>query len=260
MAKKDTQRRPSRRPDHEPEPSAEAATSEAEESERRLGRGVALGLPAVAWLAAVGAGLLAGVGPALLVLAAGALLGAIALLWASVRTLSGDAPLAQELELSAARRGGGELAEEKRRVLRALKDLESEHALGKIDDADYQAVATRYREEAKSLMRQMDAEVAPLLDEAERVASEYLSRRHPKSATAASDPNAATAAAVDPESATADGAVDPKVATAGAVDARRACPSCATSNEADAAFCKQCGAAMKAAPSASSREKADAPA
>ena len=61
----------------------------------------------------------------------------------------------------AARRGSRDvdaLAEQKRRVLRALKDLENEHALGKIDDADYEAIAMQYRDEAKAMMREMDRE------------------------------------------------------------------------------------------------------
>jgi hypothetical protein len=206
-------------------------SGEADESERTLGMAVALGLPAVALVAALVVGAVAGFGSALLVLAAGALLGAIALLWASVRTLSGDAPLPAGFEgVGLARHGVDDLAERKLRVLRALKDLESEHALGKIDDADYRAVAARYRDEAKSVMRKMDLQIAPQLEEAERIAREYLARQ-------ASPPPAAEAAA--------DASSD-----------RATCRSCSTSNEADAAFCKQCGAPMR---QAAAPEKADAP-
>src|SRR5580658_10321038 len=70
-------------------------------AERALGRAVALGLPLTAVLGAVVAGVVASVGSALLVLAAGALIGTIGLLWASVRTLSGDAPLAEGFEAQA---------------------------------------------------------------------------------------------------------------------------------------------------------------
>ena len=76
--------------------------------------------------------------------------------------MSGDAPLPADLEaLAAQHRDVDALGEQKRRVLRALKDLEGEHALGKIDDADYEVIAMRYREEAKALMREMDRKVAP---------------------------------------------------------------------------------------------------
>jgi hypothetical protein len=179
--------------------------------------------------------MVAGFGSALLILAAGALLGAIALLWASVRTLSGDAPLPAGFEgATLARHGVDDLAERKLRVLRALKDLEGEHALGKIDDADYRTVSAKYREEAKAVMRKMDLEIAPRLEEAERLAQEYLAQPSHSGGAAASSASAAPVAASD---------------------GRRTCPSCATSNEADATFCKQCGTSMSGS---RSTEKADA--
>ncbi|HEX8792648.1 MAG TPA: zinc ribbon domain-containing protein [Polyangiaceae bacterium] len=175
-------------------------------------------------VAAIATGLAAGLGSGLLVLASGALLGTIALLWASVRTLSGDAPLQTGFQAVAARRHGVDaLGEEKRRVLRALKDLEAEHALGKIDDADYETLVARYRADAKAVMREMDREVGPLRAEAERLAREYLDKRGLG--------DGQEAAPAEPKE-TPD---------------RAACPKCGTSNEADAAFCKKCGAAMKGA-------------
>jgi hypothetical protein len=154
------------------------------------------------------------------VLASGVLLGAIALLWASVRTLSGDAPLPGDLEVLAAHGHDVDgLAEQKRRILRALKDLENERAIGRIDAADYEAMAQRYREDAKAVMKQMDERVAPAMEEAERLARDYLKKHR-------ATPAGTTAA---PESSRVD---------------RRACAACGASNELDAAFCKQCGAAI----------------
>lgn len=214
---------------------AKVRARESDEAERSLGRAVSLGLPVLSVVAAVVVGLVASLGSALLVLASGALLGTIALLWASVRTLSGDAPLPVDLEALAARRHGvDDLAEQKTRVLRALKDLETEHALGKIDEADYGAIVTRYRDEAKTVMRQMDLEVAPLREAAERLAREYLEKR--SVAAAPGDPG-------------------PQSEAPAPVDARPTCASCHTSNDPDAAFCKKCGSAMKDAASA---EKTDA--
>jgi hypothetical protein len=210
----------------------ERRSHDADDAERSLARVVAVALPVVCVAAAVAAGVLGSVGSALLVLASGALVGAIGLIWASVRTLSGDAALPVDLEALALR--GHEvdpLAEEKRRVLRALKDVENEHALGKIDDADYEIFVQRYREEAKAVLRQMDERVAPLRGEAERVAQEYLRRRG-----LASEPSAATGTSTDKAAKT--------LAEPGAPSRRRACATCATSNEADATFCKSCGAAM----------------
>jgi hypothetical protein len=196
-----------------------------DEAERFLGRVVAIALPVVCVVAAIAVGFAASVGSALLVLASGALLGTIALLWASVRTLSGDAPLPVDLEaLAAAHRDVDALGEQKRRVLRALKDLEGERALGKIDESDYEAIAMQYRQEAKELMREMDRNVAPALAEAERIASEYLVAQGLGAAAKSPAAVAATATARSHE--------------------RVSCPDCATSNEPDAAFCKKCGLAI----------------
>ena len=67
----------------------------ADDIERTLAGKASWGLPAATVAGAIGVGIVFGVGPAILVLAAGALVGVIALLWASLRTLGGDAPLAE---------------------------------------------------------------------------------------------------------------------------------------------------------------------
>src|SRR5271163_42688 len=110
----------------------------AEDIERSLAGKASWGLPAATVAAATVVGVVFGVGPAILVLAAGALVGVIALLWASLRTLGGEAPLAEGLVAAAAMREKvSDTAERKQRVLRALKDLELEHSVGKIDDEDF---------------------------------------------------------------------------------------------------------------------------
>jgi ribosomal protein L40E len=212
-----------------PGSSGEARPSEAtvqardEEVERALGRAFALGIPVASVAGALVAGALASVGSALLVLAAGALLGAIGLFWASVRTLSGDAPLPADFEMRAAdHQGTGALVEEKRRLMRALKDLDNEHELGKIDDADYRALLAHYRDEAKVVMRRMDVQVVPFRDEAERLARDYLRERSVGSPSAPAAPEADASKAK-----------------------RVTCAACSASNETDATFCKQCGSSMK---------------
>jgi hypothetical protein len=195
--------------------------------ERALGRAFALGLPIVSLGGALAVGAVSNVGSALLVLAAGALLGAIGLFWASVRTLSGDAPLPLSFDrLESDRQETGALGEEKRRLLLALKDLEGDHELGRTDDADYRALVAQYRDQAKAVMRKMDVEVAPFLEEAERLANDFLKRRN---LLASSVPVAPVASGPKPE--------------------RIACESCSASNEPDAAFCKRCGASLKREPS-----------
>jgi hypothetical protein len=197
------------------------------DSERALGRVVSLGLPLASVLGAVLVGGVAEVGSGLLVIAAGALLGTIALLWASVRTLSGDAPLGTGFEALAAQRHGIDaLGQEKQRLLRALKDLESERELGKIDEGDYEAVVDVYRADAKRVMRQMDSELAPKRAEAEAIAKEFLAKRARARDEAALPDHHASGPALEDDA------------------RRRACPRCETSNEPDADFCKKCGASL----------------
>lgn len=104
-------------------------------------------------LAAVGAGAYAGVGTALLVLAGSVLLLVIATFWASVQSLTGETDLNLDEALSLAA-PSAEL-EQKRAALRALKDLEFEHNIGKISDADYKDLSARYRADAKRLLQQL---------------------------------------------------------------------------------------------------------
>jgi hypothetical protein len=90
----------------------------------------------------------------ILIVAASTLLGAIALLWASVQNLTGDAPMTLDEALSLAAPTAEE--ERKRAVLRALKDLEYERSVGKLSEQDYDALSRRYREEARQLLRTID--------------------------------------------------------------------------------------------------------
>jgi hypothetical protein len=205
-----------------PRSSAAADSAESiDESERALGRAVAKALPAITVLGAIAVGVASGVGAALLVLAAGTLLGTIAFLWASLRTLSGDAALPRETESLAERgRVSSDLQERKIRAERAIMDLKNEHALGKIDDDDFHELMPRYRNEAKEIMRAIDNEVAPNRVEAERMVREFLAQKK----------IAVAGVSGTPES--------PGVS-------RLECASCHGSNEPDATFCKHCGAKMK---------------
>jgi ribosomal protein L40E len=232
----------------------------AEATERKLGRGMALGVPGLALAGAVVAYLLAGLGPALLALAGGALLGTIAFFWASIRTLSGDAPVAEDLAAVAVRRITSPMgfAERKRTALRALKDIELEHAIGKIDDRDYADLSRTYREQAKAAMRELDVEIDPLRGRAEELARNYLAKRG-----LVGTPEAATTPSTSPGQ-----AAEASVATSGALNgpvlsaregfdtmrsrppaapgsSRVPCGRCAASNEPDAVFCKACGTSLR---------------
>jgi hypothetical protein len=219
-------------------PAASTEHADAADSERKLGRAAAIAIPLLSVGCALAAGISMGVGLAVLVLVGGALLGAVALLWASLRTLTGDAPLPVEMESVSVRwTPASDREERKRRVLRALKDLEQERKLGKIDEADYQDVAATYREEAKELLREQDAEIEPYRAKAEELARSYLAKRGlGERGEPDADGHVEDAAARPKEEALAKAANTERPAVE-----RRACPKCETSNESDAAFCKKCG-------------------
>ena len=170
----------------------------------------ALPLASLASAGAVGA--VYGLGTAILVLAGGVLLGVIAILWASVRTLAGDTPITLEEAMALGAPSAAE--EQKRSVLQALKDLEYERSMGKITDADYEDLLGRYRAEAKRLLRAVDEDLAPLRARAAAYLAEQLGPQ--------------------------------RVKPAGIVSHDRACPSCQADNDPDALFCKKCGAKLVA--------------
>jgi uncharacterized membrane protein YraQ (UPF0718 family) len=129
--------------------------------------------PLAVLLGAAVLGALRGPGAAVLALAGGALLAAIAGLWSSLRVLAGDAPLSlhEAIDLGAP----SALQERKQKILFALKDLQREHALGKISDDDFKDLSARYRAEAKQLLREMDEDLAPARAKAEALLEARLS-------------------------------------------------------------------------------------
>jgi hypothetical protein len=105
-------------------------------------------------------------------MAAGALVLVIALLWSSVAGLSGDTPLSLDEALGMGAPSTEE--EQKRAVLRALKDLEYERSVGKISEEDFHEFSERYRAEARRLIAAVDATLGPSHALAEKLASERL--------------------------------------------------------------------------------------
>jgi hypothetical protein len=113
-----------------------------------------------------------GLGLGLLIVAGGTLGGSIWLIWSSLQGLGGDAPITLEEAISLGAPSAEE--EQKRAVLRALKDLEYERAVGKIGDEDYASLAEHYRTEAKRLLRVVDKDLGPERERAERILAERL--------------------------------------------------------------------------------------
>jgi hypothetical protein len=173
-------------------------------------------LPVVTIVGAVVAGVWLGVEIALLIVAAGALTGVIALLWASVQALTGESPLTLDEALTLGAPSGEE--EQKRAVLRALKDLEFERSVGKITEEDYTELSTRYRNDAKRLIQLIDAGSELERDRAEKALQARLEKApppapKPKSKSKADDAEASDAEASDAETSDAEASDATRAAT-----------------------------------------------
>ncbi len=110
---------------------------------------------------------------------------------------------------------------EKTLVLRSIKELEFDRAMGKVDDDDFAEVQRRLRLRALGLMKQLDTEAVDFLAVIERELAERLGADTPL------EPVESTAGAA------AEDALDESVSGA--------CGACGTRNDADARFCKECG-------------------
>lgn len=105
---------------------------------------------------------------------------------------------------------------EKTLVLRSIKELEFDRAMGKVSEADFEEMGHRLRARAIRLMKQLDVEAVDFLAVIERELEERLGR------TAEPPPPAAEVAALT-------------------------CGGCGTANDGDARFCKECGATLSGA-------------
>lgn len=115
------------------------------------------------------------------------------------------------------------LEREKMLVLRSIKELEFDRAMGKVADADFAEMVARLRARALGLMSKLDAE-----------ATSYR-------ALVQRDLEARLAAELGE-------AVAPRGETPAPLrhDAALACAGCGTRNDRDARFCKSCGAKLDA--------------
>ena len=194
------------------------------------------GLPLCAALSSVVVGVLMGIELGILVAAGGVLVGVIFMLWNSVQGLTGEAELSLEEALSLAAPSAEE--EEKRSVLRTLKDLEYEKSVGKISDEDYAELVTKYTARAKELIQAVDADLGDARSQVERL----LAKRMGEDAAPAKESKQRKVKREKRETETQ------KVETQEAETQKGAeCPECSTANDPDARFCKSCGTPLEAA-------------
>ncbi|MSO29735.1 MAG: zinc ribbon domain-containing protein [Acidobacteria bacterium] len=128
------------------------------------------------------------------------------------------------------------LEREKALVLRTIKELEFDRAMGKVSDNDFAEMSTRLRARAAGLIRQLDAG-AGYRDTIEREIQKRL--RGPRGSAPRQAQSAPHQAGID--SAPQETAAAPAHAVA------RFCSSCGAERDPDARFCKHCGARMETA-------------
>ena len=109
------------------------------------------------------------------------------------------------------------LEQEKVTTLRSIKELGFDRAMGKVSEEDFREMSGRLRARAARLMRQLDAGTGYRT----RI-EDALAKRLGEAGGAAKDGSPA-------KTGTYEGA------------AVRTCPKCATGNDSDARFCKNCG-------------------
>jgi hypothetical protein len=173
----------------------------------RFGLGMRVGPPLV----------MTGLGGLALVLAAYAL-------WRVVDPLTRD-----EVRATAEQRAPHrirELEREKQAVLKAIKEIELDHQMRKIGDADYREMVERYRARALRVM----GELADGDDYRALIERELKDRLAAIRAGAAAPVKTAAVPSSAPAAAGTSGV----------------CAACATANDSDARFCKRCGAALAA--------------
>lgn len=118
----------------------------------------------------------------LLGLAAGALSLVIVLMWASLQQMGEDGVMGFEQALSYAAPSAEE--EQKRALLRTLKDLEYELSVGKISREDYDQVSAEVREKAKRVIALNDESMKQRLQAVEARLAEHEKMKQAKKAKA----------------------------------------------------------------------------
>jgi hypothetical protein len=136
------------------------------------------------------------------------------------------------------------LEREKMLVLRSIKELEFDRAMGKVSAKDFDEMAGRLRARAMSLMRQLDTEAGyrELIErELQARLNSPVARTKRAGRPGSNDPGTTS---VEPSQVT-PGAEDtgPTVNVVPVPLDPGSC-ACGTTNDADAAFCKRCGAKL----------------
>lgn len=133
------------------------------------------------------------------------------------------------------------LEREKALVLRSIKELEFDRAMGKVSTRDFDEMSARLRTRAMMLIRQADEGGSGYreLIEKELTARLVGRGRGPGAATVVPGESAPAEPREAGPAASLDPLARPSAAAVGPI--ARQCPACGTAGDADAVFCKRCG-------------------
>ena len=156
--------------------------------------------------------------------------------------------LGLEAQLDEERRN--ELKSEKKHLLKAIKEIEFDHQMGKLDDRDAAEITMTYRARALEIMRLLDEnkgvdydlvvekEVAKRIAKTGGLAKKSLPAKvDPKADVDDEDDDVPAEAATDVPT------LKPEVDT-GTPKVAGKCAACGTRNDEDAVFCKKCAARL----------------
>ncbi|GAB4518717.1 MAG: hypothetical protein Kow0047_30170 [Anaerolineae bacterium] len=137
-----------------------------------------------------------------------------------------------------------ELVARRDALLTAIRDLEFDHAVGKVPDEDFQLINTRLRAEAVGVLQEIDqlmTALAPQEAELERAIAQRRRRRKPPAPSRAADLDAEIEAQIAAlrHSSAASGAKPQPAAT---------CKRCGSALDPGDRFCSRCGAPVALEP------------
>jgi len=133
------------------------------------------------------------------------------------------------------------LEREKTLALRSIKELEFDKAMGRVSEEDFKEMAGRLRIRAARLIRQLDAGAGYR----QQIESELQKRIGDADARPADGRLKPSRSGVDPDARLKPSRDDIEDdASSATALAERICASCDTANDADAKFCKSCGAKL----------------
>jgi len=129
-----------------------------------------------------------------------------------------------------------ELVHQRNAAYSAIKDLENEHALGKLSDADYRSLRVKYEAKAAAILQELDNVMgakpsARAVRDDDAIEREIARLRHAK----------ANGALKCPQCGTPHTAEEVFCAKCGAALRGTRCPACGTRATAGDKFCAKCG-------------------